>query len=80
MYTVYSKADCPQCDMAKRLLESRGLEYKVLMLGTDFSREELLEGFQRDYGVLPRMMPQVIFNGTYVGSFNELKMKVSSES
>lgn len=55
--TIYTKDDCPFCDMAKALLESRGIEYTTVNVGV---RTEA-----RDYLVEQglRSVPQ-IFNGT----------------
>jgi glutaredoxin 3 len=55
--TVYTKDDCPFCDMAKALLESKGIEYTTVNVGV------LTEA--RDYLVEQglRSVPQ-IFNGT----------------
>lgn len=54
---VYTKDDCPYCDMAKALLESRGIEYTTVNVAV---RTEA-----RDYLVEQglRSVPQ-IFNGT----------------
>lgn len=67
MYTIYSKPACPQCDKAIALLAESNVQYTVLKLGVDYTREELLE-------LIPtaRMMPQVLFNGTPIGSYVEL--------
>ena len=55
--TVYTKDDCPFCDMAKALLETKGIEYTTVNVGV---RTEA-----RDYLVEQglRSVPQ-IFNGT----------------
>jgi glutaredoxin len=55
--TVYTKDDCPYCDRAKALLESRGIEYTTVNVAV------LIEA--RDYLVEQglRSVPQ-IFNGT----------------
>jgi glutaredoxin len=55
--TVYTKDNCPFCDMAKALLESRDVEYTTINVGV------LTEA--RDYLVEQglRSVPQ-IFNGT----------------
>ena len=55
--TIYTKDDCPFCDQAKALLESRGIEYTTVNVGV------LTEA--RDYLVEQglRSVPQV-FNGT----------------
>jgi glutaredoxin len=44
MITVYSKNECPFCDRAKQLLESRGVEYKEINVSEHPEiREYLLE-------------------------------------
>lgn len=43
MITVYSKPQCPFCDRAKQLLESRGVEYTVIDVSeTPGAREYLV--------------------------------------
>ena len=37
---VWSKPQCPYCDMAKRLLEQKGIYYTAVTLGEEFTREE----------------------------------------
>jgi glutaredoxin len=55
--TVYTKDDCPFCDMAKALLESKGIEYTAVNVSTHpDARDYLVE-----QGL--RSVPQV-FNGT----------------
>ena len=57
MLTVYSKSNCPFCDRAKSLLESKGVEFKTVSIEEDQdARQHLL-----DLGL--RSVPQ-IFNGT----------------
>jgi glutaredoxin len=59
MITVYSKSNCPFCDRAKALLESKGVEYKTVSIEEDQdARQHLL-----DMGL--RSVPQ-IFNGTTI--------------
>ena len=59
MITVYSKSNCPFCDRAKALLESKGVEYTAVSIEEDQdARQHLL-----DMGL--RSVPQ-IFNGTTI--------------
>jgi glutaredoxin len=55
--TVYTKDDCPFCDRAKALLESKGIEYTSINVGVNTDAREFL----MDQGL--RSVPQ-IFNGT----------------
>jgi glutaredoxin len=70
MVTIYSKNNCPFCDRAKALLESRGVAYTEVNIENDpESRQMLL-----DKGL--RSVPQ-IFNGFELipGGFNGLNSK-----
>jgi glutaredoxin len=55
--TVYTKDNCPFCDRAKTLLESRGIAYNTINLEQQPDAREFLV----DQGL--RSVPQ-IFNGT----------------
>jgi len=57
MLTVYTKNNCPFCDRAKALLESRGVEYRAINLEDQPDARDFLV----DQGL--RSVPQV-FNGT----------------
>jgi glutaredoxin len=41
MIEIYGKPQCPFCDKAKNLCETRGYKYTYKSLGTDYTREEL---------------------------------------
>jgi glutaredoxin len=57
MLTVYTKNNCPFCDRAKALLESRRVEYRAINLEDQPDARDFLV----DQGL--RSVPQ-IFNGT----------------
>lgn len=57
MITVYSKSNCPFCDRAKSLLESKGVAYTSISIEEDTDARQHLV----DLGL--RSVPQ-IFNGT----------------
>ena len=57
MLTVYTKNNCPYCDRAKALLESRGVEYNTINLEDQPDARDFLV----NQGL--RSVPQ-IFNGT----------------
>lgn len=65
---IYSKPQCPYCDMAKRLAEQKGYNLTYKMLGEDFGREEMLETFPG-----ARTFPQIIVNGEKIGGYTEFK-------
>jgi glutaredoxin 3 len=67
MIEIYGKPMCPFCDKAKALCETRGLEYTYKSLGTDYTKEELLEKFPG-----ARTVPQITVQGVAIGGFDQL--------
>ena len=67
MIEIYGKPQCPFCEKAKALCESRGFKFEYKSMGTDFTREELLEQFPN-----ARTVPQIVVNGTKIGGYSEL--------
>jgi glutaredoxin 3 len=70
MLTVYTKNNCPFCDRAKALLESKGVPYKAINVQDDPSSKDFL----MEQGL--RSVPQ-IFDGTTLlpGGFQGLDSK-----
>jgi len=70
--TLYSKSQCPNCDRAKALLESRGVPYTEVNIENDAESLQML----LDKGL--RSVPQ-IFHGYELieGGFNGLAKKTS---
>ena len=67
---IYSKPQCPYCDMAKKLAESNGHELTYKMLDEDFTREQLFEVFPT-----ARTFPQIIVDGEKIGGYTEYNIK-----
>jgi glutaredoxin len=67
MIEIYGKPMCPYCDKAKQLCETRKLEYTYKSLGTDYTKEELLETFPG-----ARTVPQIIVGGNKIGGYDQL--------
>lgn len=57
MITVYTKDQCPFCDRAKALLDSKGIAYKTVHVGQDPDAREFL----MDQGL--RSVPQIFKDG-----------------
>lgn len=66
MIEIYGKPMCPYCDKAKNLCETRGFKYTYKSLGTDYSREELMEQFPN-----ARTVPQIVINGQKIGGYDQ---------
>ena len=65
---IYSKPQCPYCDMALNLAIAEKAEYTKLMLDEDFGREDMLEKFPT-----ARTFPQIIVDGEKIVGYTEFK-------
>lgn len=67
MIKVYTKNNCPFCDQAKALLESKGKMY----ISVNIEENEAEKGFLIDQGL--RSVPQIFKDGTLIpGGFQGL--------
>lgn len=66
MIEIYGKPHCPFCDKAKNLCENRGFKYTYKSLGSDYTKEELLETFPG-----ARTVPQIIISGKKIGGYEQ---------
>jgi glutaredoxin 3 len=66
--TMYSTAVCPYCQMAERLLKSKGVETieKIRIDLDPAKRDEMMAKTQR------RTVPQIYIGETHVGGFDDL--------
>jgi glutaredoxin len=70
MITVYSKNNCPFCDRAKALLESKDIPFKVIKMEDEPSAREFL----MEQGL--RSVPQIFKDGVLLpGGFQGLAGK-----
>lgn len=65
---VWSKNACPFCDQAKKLLDSKGINYEERNVQTDWTKEQLLEAVPT-----ARTLPQIFLDDNYIGGFTELR-------
>lgn len=66
--TMYSTGVCPYCQMAERLLKSKGVtEIEKIRIDLDpAKRDEMMSKTQR------RTVPQIYIGETHVGGFDDL--------
>lgn len=67
MIEIWGKPQCPYCEKAKRLCESRNLKYVYKQLDVDFTRDEILAEFPE-----AKTFPQIKVNGTRIGGADNL--------
>ena len=68
MIEIFGKTQCPYCDKAKALCESKGYEYTYKQLDKDFTKRELFQEFPT-----ARTFPQIKMDSQYVGGYTELE-------
>lgn len=65
---IFSRPGCGYCEMAKRLLERRGMEYSEIDVSVD--RGALADMIGRSGGRMT--FPQIFIRGRHIGGFDEL--------
>ena len=65
---VWSKPNCPYCEQAKRLLEKKGIEFEERKIGSEYTREQLLEAVPT-----ARTVPQIFLDDQLIGGYTELE-------
>lgn len=69
---VWSKDHCPYCDMAKKLLTQKGVNYEERNInGGVWTKDDLLAA-----APMARTLPQIFFDDQCIGGFNELKERI----
>ena len=67
---IYTKSTCPYCIRAKRLLDSKGIEYQEISV--DLGGAERGEMINRANG--RTTVPQIFIGGNHVGGCDDLMM------
>ena len=63
---VFGKKNCPQCEQAKALLESKSLGYEYIDLGSN------IEAMQEAKAKGWRSVPQITIDGRHINGYTEL--------
>jgi len=64
---VYSSGHCPYCVMAKKLLDSKGVDYTEIRVDLDPSKREVMMKRSRQ-----RTVPQIFINNDAIGGYTDL--------
>lgn len=68
MYTVYSKPNCPNCQIVKSVMSMNDLAYQEKVVGEDLTVEEFMQAVPG-----AREMPQVFKGDVRIGGLNDFK-------
>lgn len=64
---LYTKANCPYCEMAKHLLETKGALFEEVRIDLDEEkRAEMIARSER------RTVPQIFINNQPIGGYDDL--------
>lgn len=72
---VWSKDQCPYCEQAKSLLTLYEYDIEERKIGSNYTKEQLLE-----HVPTARTVPQIFIDNEYIGGFTELKKKLEGLS
>ena len=64
---VWSNVGCHFCEMAKTLLEQKGIEYEERNIALDWKIQDLLEAVPN-----ARTVPQIFVDNKYIGNYDNL--------
>ena len=64
---VWSNVGCHFCEMAKTLLEQKGIEYEERNLAKNWDVQQLLEAVPN-----ARTVPQIFLDDKYIGNYDNL--------
>ena len=67
--TIYSTPTCPYCDMAKKYLKEKGVEYTEIDVSTDQAKAKEMVDKSGQMGV-----PVLDINGTIIVGFDHKKI------
>lgn len=67
MYKVYGKPSCPNCDIAKNLLESKGEQFEYL----DVTKDSAALMYVKGLGA--KSVPVILKDDKYIGGLQELQ-------
>lgn len=78
MYTLYSKKNCSNCLLSKKLLESKKLAYRELYIDDDISLDEIRKLYPESNNI--KVAPIIVLDNSLIGGYNELLAKISKGS
>lgn len=64
---IYGRPGCSYCNMAKDLLNKKGLHYTEHVVGSTMTREEFFEKFPE-----AKTVPQITIDGRLIGGYDKL--------
>lgn len=73
---IYGKPGCGYCVKAKSLCEAKGINYQYKQVGSDITKEQLVEMVGKEVRTVPQIFIQEDGFFNYVGGYDQLKEKL----
>lgn len=73
---IYGKPGCGYCVKAKSLCEAKGITYQYKQVGSDITKEQLVEMVGKEVRTVPQIFIQEDGFFNYVGGYDQLKEKL----
>ena len=74
-FEIYTKDECPYCQLAKTELQKVGAFFSEQKLYRDFTREQILEKFPS-----AKTFPIIVLDGFVLGGYTQLKEHLDQQS
>ena len=68
---IYSKDHCPYCDMAKKLLDEKGIAYEEININDVDDPQAVLDAIRAITDV--KTFPQIVLNDQHIGGYTDLR-------
>lgn len=69
---IYTKTDCPNCQQAKQIFDSKGWAYTEHHI-TEANHGILLEELAKRMNMIPRSVPQIFIDNQAIGGYTQLQ-------
>tara|TARA_A100001015_G_C14621050_1_gene567916 strand:+ start:306 stop:575 length:270 start_codon:yes stop_codon:yes gene_type:complete len=73
--TIYSSVICPYCNMAKKILQERNLNFSEIIIDNKPNLREEME--KKSLG--RKTVPQIFFNNDLVGGYDDLNYLIEKD-
>mgnify|MGYP001203488563 FL=1 len=74
---IYTKNLCPYCDMAKKLLDEKGIEYEEINVNSVEDPQAVIDTIRSLTDA--KTFPQIVLDGQLIGGYTDLRSHFYTE-
>jgi len=75
--TIYTKNHCPYCDMAKKLLDEKGISYDEVNVNSVKDPQAVIDTIRSLTDA--KTFPQIVLDGELIGGYTDLRSHFYTE-